>query len=513
MKVLAALLFFYFGFLANAQNNLYQVPAAAVSFVDEAVQLSYRGNTLTYVAGLGWLNENLNDLPLLLEDKVYVSAEILAVLGLNLPRLRSVRSSSDSVIRLVMDIDNLPATDIKTLATEGSLTAQESLNLSLPPLLVPLHIPDLPQGIELELTTEAQSTRLTVSGPAMTYRVFALAEPTRLVIDLQPLATNIVEQTRQLRPGVLYKRFAVQTQRGPTGIHVLEFAPGQGDFRVVGEPTTPHTLSELASGGFAAINAGYFNTGTFEAIGLLRIDYALLSLPSRGRASIGFDAGEVVLDRVNAEVNVRINGQLFYANTQDSESRFNVYTAGGQIVGRPDQGVIVVNEGRVLENKIGPRRVPEDGFALVYGPEVRALALVDSDNFAALELKMAPETFQRARYAVEAGPLLISNGLPAYEPAREAFKEGTRIIDEATQQAAIGLKRDGTVIFLTADAMTARELIPVFLQLGATSAMRLDSGSSTTMYADGEVLNRRFERQIVSAIVYIPNEERAFKGQ
>jgi len=34
--------------------------------------------------------------------------------------------------------------------------------------------------------------------------------------------------------------------------------------------------------------------------------------------------------------------------------------------------------------------------------------------------------------------------------------------------------------------------------------MRLDSGSSTTLVVGGEVVNRRTERRVVSAIVFLP---------
>ena len=39
---------------------------------------------------------------------------------------------------------------------------------------------------------------------------------------------------------------------------------------------------------------------------------------------------------------------------------------------------------------------------------------------------------------------------------------------------------------------------------GASEAMRLDSGSSTTLFVGGQVVNRRTERRVVSAIVFVP---------
>ena len=100
--------------------------------------------------------------------------------------------------------------------------------------------------------------------------------------------------------------------------------------------------------------------------------------------------------------------------------------------------------------------------------------------------------------------MLVSGGQPAFEPDQEQFERGQRILDQYTQQAAVGVKADGTVLFVAADNMIAEELVPLLLSLGAEQAMRLDSGGSTTLFVDGEVVNRERERRVVSAIVFVP---------
>lgn len=157
-----------------------------------------------------------------------------------------------------------------------------------------------------------------------------------------------------------------------------------------------------------------------------------------------------------------------------------------------------------MSNKVGPRTVPPDGFALVYDPARRDLALINEGDSAALELDFQPEVFETVRYAVEAGPLLVSGGRSAFDPALEAFRRGERILDDYTQQAAVGVKADGTVLLVAADNMIAEELVPLMLSLGGYDAMRLDSGGSTTLFIDGEVVNRTSERRVVSAIVFVP---------
>jgi exopolysaccharide biosynthesis protein len=149
--------------------------------------------------------------------------------------------------------------------------------------------------------------------------------------------------------------------------------------------------------------------------------------------------------------------------------------------------------------------VPPGGFALVYEPDIRELALVDEGNQAAIEVEFAEPAFGNSRYAVEGGPLLVQNGQPAYQPDLENFRQGDRILDGYTQQAAIGVKPDGTVLLVTADNMVASDLIPLFLSLGADRAMRLDSGASTSLYLEGKIVNRQTtERRVVTAIIFVP---------
>jgi exopolysaccharide biosynthesis protein len=57
------------------------------------------------------------------------------------------------------------------------------------------------------------------------------------------------------------------------------------------------------------------------------------------------------------------------------------------------------------------------------------------------------------------------------------------------------------VVLVAAEVMVAADLVPLLLELGARDALRLDSGGSTTLYADGRVFNRVSEREVVNAIV------------
>lgn len=323
--------------------------------------------------------------------------------------------------------------------------------------------------------------------------------------------TTIVEFSRRLRPGITHRRFSFPTSRGTSGVHVVSIEPGYGHFRVVGTSGIPRSISELANGAFAAINASYFNTQSFVTIGLLKVDDALSSLPSRGRAAIAFSGRDrPFIGRIQQDIAFTYKGQRIKVESYNRSSPLFIYDYAGQAVGASYQGVIIVENGQVSQHALGPVTIPVNAFAIVYAPAMRDVSLyrtlsrVKVGEAIRLDVRYSPDTFQNFRYGVEAGPLLVKNGRPAFQPELEAFARNQRILDGRTQQAAIGMKADGTILLVTADAMIAEELVPLFIELGATEAMRLDSGSSASLFVNGSVVNRSGERDIVSAIAFLP---------
>src|SRR5699024_9816762 len=133
---------------------------------------------------------------------------------------------------------------------------------------------------------------------------------------------------------------------------LLEIAPGAGEFRVVGTNGGAQTLSQLADGAFAAINAGYFNTETFETVGLLQVDGTLLSLPSRNRASFGVGPGGPVIARTGAHVHLRVEGRPLLRHSNGAADGVELYRSAGARVGFARRGNLVVKDNRVIANRI-----------------------------------------------------------------------------------------------------------------------------------------------------------------
>src|SRR5690606_8986083 len=97
----------------------------------------------------------------------------------------------------------------------------------------------------------------------------------------------------------------------------------------------------------------------------------------------------------------------------------------------------------------------------------RDIALLDAGDRVLLDARIEPPGFQTARYAGEAGPLLLKDGLPAFEPVLEDCATGQRILDGLTQQAAVGVRPDGTTPIAVAEPTRANDLVGLYLALGA----------------------------------------------
>jgi hypothetical protein len=541
------------GTTARAESWL-RLPQSLYTLAGDAVTFATPGFSDTYIFGFGWLGGSQLPPPQLAGGELSVSPPLYAALqslqapeGITpapaplpspfsrpaarpdpLPHTRlpahpvaveQVRFGGADQIRVVLDLPGASAAALANLAGSGRSDTGSPVTIELPGILPPAQTLHTYQDVSLRFTATPGGSRLEVSSPPFAFDAFALADPARFVIDLIPLGVPafaapapaspaapaaLQETSRQLQPGITYRQFRAPNGVGESAVHLLEIAPGAGEFRVVGTSEVARTLSELASGSLAAINAGYFNTSNFEAIGLLRVDYGVQTLPTLNRASIGFGPGGTQIARVQALARIRSNGRLVLQEPLQS-GQLEINSRAGSRAGSASQGVITVAAGVVTANRVGPLTVPADGFALAYAPELRELALIDPGSTLSYDSAFQPSTFDTMRYAVEAGPLLVDQGRPAFEPDLERFQRGQRILDEYTAQAAIGVRADGTVLMVVANNMRAEDLIPLFIAQRAWQAMRLDSGGSATLYADGRVLNRTSQRRIVSAIVLVPN--------
>lgn len=461
---------------------------------------------------------------------------MLRALEVSLPRLVGVRSSGGGTVRVVFDFEEVESAQLEALQGSGTLTPARPLTLRLPPLLLPESLPERLEGLTLAAEGRADATLVDLSGPAARYEVFALREPPRLVIDLTADLTDAAfggagdaqldarealigrlegrrEGVRELGGGATLRSFVTPTLAGESQVDLVEIAPNRGRFRVRGGSYDLRTPLELTGRALVGLNASYFDPASGRSIGFLKGGGDLASLPSRGRAAVGFGFGHPLIGRPTGRLSVTVgDGPPLTIELQGVEledERVTLHTTPGVWVSSPRQGALVVSAaGRVLENKVGPRRVPPGGFVLSYLPEVRDLALIDAGERLSLRLDTRPGVWRFVTEAVEAGPLLVADGRSAYRPEAEAFRtdDPESSVNRRTTRAALGVRADGTVLLLVAGGLTAAELVPLFLELGAEAALQLDSGGSSTLVVGGVVVNRPalLQRRVATVITYTP---------
>ena len=88
---------------------------------------------------------------------------------------------------------------------------------------------------------------------------------------------------------------------------------------------------------------------------------------------------------------------------------------------------------------------------------------------------------------VEAGPLLMKDGMMAYDPNNGQFTE-EKINRDPAQRSAIGYRSNGQVIMVTGSSLRMVELAEIMEALGSYSATNLDGGASSALYANDNVI-------------------------
>lgn len=152
---------------------------------------------------------------------------------------------------------------------------------------------------------------------------------------------------------------------------------------------------------------------------------------------------------------------------------------------------VIMNEGKVVYDDLG------GGKTTSLGITKNGTMLVG--NFSVAELKE-----RGVQEAVSFYPALIINGKMTQINGDGGFG--------IAPKTAIGQRKDGAIILLVIDGRelgslgaTVKEVQEIMSKLGALNAINLDGGKSTTMYYDGEIVNKPSnsmgERTIATAII------------
>ncbi len=287
-------------------------------------------------------------------------------------------------------------------------------------------------------------------------------------------------------------------------------------------------------GAVAAINAGFFRLDTSifagDASGVLSIDNDLLSESINGRAALmidnRIDRSDIYIERANISSVITIRKKNFEVgiNRERKEDEIVIYTNRFGVTTLSDRTgtEFVVRKKRIkaiLDNS-GSTPIPSDGYIISATGKardrLRAVARLGTRVVMRTHHSSPTETlpgpgFGRSSDIVGGVPMLIKAGKIAISWEQE--KSSKSFAEMRHPRTAVAKLNDGKFLMITVDGrqpgvsvgMTLQELAEYLLSLGATDAMNLDGGGSTTMFLNGKIVNipsdKEGERKVSDAII------------
>lgn len=267
----------------------------------------------------------------------------------------------------------------------------------------------------------------------------------------------------------------------------------------------------------AAINAGFFRLDTSQflgdPVGLLMIDGDLMSEPANDRIQLIIDNGpsqtSVIMARSVITQSLRLGKDTYKVsgiNRERKPDELIIYTPRfGKTTLTGDEGIeLVIVKGNIfsVSDGVGNAVIPETGYVISGSGSMRDALTAKARKEASVTLiqdwDQVPATFLKNRDkldVVTGVPQLIRNG--RVEITWEKEKTTKAFVETRHPRTAVAKLKNGKFLLLTADGrsdasagLDLADLSAYLLELGATEAMNLDGGGSTTMYLDGKVVNR-----------------------
>lgn len=294
-------------------------------------------------------------------------------------------------------------------------------------------------------------------------------------------------------------------------------------------------------GAIAAINAGFFRLDTSlfagEDVGALMIDGVLLSESYANRSYVNISNGksktEVDFFRDNIVQGLKIEQMDWDAsgvNRERKKDELIIYTRDFNRTTLTDgDGLeIIVQDGKIvwIANGKGSNQIPERGFVISATGKFRdeLLGKVKIGQKAASVVRTYPLGFGSGNKNLSMTPRNIEDivsGVPQLiedekiEITWQEEKASKSFVETKHPRTAVAKLKDGKFLMITVDGrsessggINLEDLAKLLLEFGATDAMNLDGGGSTTMFLDGKVVNKpsdkEGERRVGDAILVFP---------
>ena len=272
----------------------------------------------------------------------------------------------------------------------------------------------------------------------------------------------------------------------------------------------------------AAINANFFNSySNMEPLGTLMKDGELVFMGNSGTTVAFTEDNKLCFDTPKTLVRGALDGQYenkyvidrmiwnswsaWYVNDVNINDRsVAIYTParGGKI--SPQKGIAVIVRKGIVHSLVetpAEIQIPKDGFIIFYGAKSSEDYIkyvtdrfvpgrtVEYQYFVKNRAHMQNKDFswEKYKYAINAGPRLLTNGRVVVDPKAEGFSD-PRFTTNRGQRSALGITKKNKLLLVTVADVTVKELAEILKSLGAYQAVNLDGGASSALYCKGKIL-------------------------
>lgn len=346
-------------------------------------------------------------------------------------------------------------------------------------------------------------------------RISAIANPNRLIIDIQPDA--LVAKDITWAKGLRWQQKFVTLGKDSFPVVWLEINP-----RVVGLTLKPMWVnSDILAGtapliqtaqrylAVAGINGGYFNRNNRLPLGAIRRDNQWISGPILNRGAIAWnDSGQFYFGRLTLNENlISANNQslpILFLNSGYAQTGIARYTSvwGSTYTPLTDNEILLVVQNDQITNQlpggkagVTPVPIPQNGYLLT----LRGTATTNANKLpigtkVSITSNTTPTDFNRYPHIVGAGPLLIQNRQIVLDAKAEKFSAA--FISEKAVRSAICTTNTGNLMIAAVHnraggaGATLAEHAQLMQVMGCVNALNLDGGSSTSLYLGGQLLDR-----------------------
>jgi hypothetical protein len=491
----------------------------------ESLELRYESKTLFFVYGIGW-EGNFGfsaDLPVpeIYKGSLHVSVQVLREMGLPLrendtafevnpaaraPQLTALRRSVANedgleVSRLVLEFSDPFEFELDKVPQKINIRLSKVQKLASD-VLPTLELPG--EGtLRYKLKDLGQDTLFTLeTKDGAATEIFTLENPFRIVLDTR---VNLEPVISAPDPGLERKDLGL--------LHLLVFDPE----RYMPQIATAPTGSSRAVGQFvgdhqavAGVNGGYFDPASSMAVDLVAVNGRMLSSSLERRATLGILKDGGLLWGIPKPRYLLGSGKdKTRVNTLSAKTNPNWLTLfvgdGKTPVGADGFSTLYIKANKVAKKTDQPSTPAPGEVTVSFKPERFPQLPLSSGESLTLGLEWFSQDWQEVQDALSAGPMLLQGGQYVLSPAQEGFNTAGSIW-RRTRQVAFGTFADGRLVIAYHEWATPEEFAYGLLKSGLQTAMRLDSGSSASVFVQGHYLNHGGKRKVPNAIVLVPRE-------